>query len=158
VIGTKKKIAEHTACITEVISLRWITNCASLAKCQYELRPCHSSFCEEAELHHGKVGRERYSFALLANNAHTDVRHLDHAGIVPAIPDAADPLFRVVADETHYVRLLHWGTTVGHDGGQFSGDFDELVLEEVQTKLQFVVSHFKLIYFFYEVPARIHRQ
>lgn len=34
---------EKTACMTEMIKPRWMTNWASLAERRYELRPCQSS-------------------------------------------------------------------------------------------------------------------
>ncbi len=36
-------IAENTACMTEIMRPRWMTNWASFAERRYELRPCQRS-------------------------------------------------------------------------------------------------------------------
>ena len=72
---------------------------------------------------------------------HTDVRSLDHADIVPSVPDTADSLLSVVTDKTGDIGFLRWRASASYDGRELRRDLDELVAEHVETELTSRVSY-----------------
>jgi hypothetical protein len=63
----------------------------------------------------------------------TNICCLDHADIVPTISNAAHSFLSMLTDQSSNIGLLSRRTTAGDDGGKFGGNFDKLILEEIQT-------------------------
>ena len=135
---------------------RWITNCASFAERRYELRPCHrSSFVRWLNCVTEKSAANEACFPSFPTMPtprrgiaksmarptpmrviRTNVCSLDHANIIATISDATYPLPSVFANETSDISLLCWRTAACDDSRELRCNFDELVLEEVQTELE----------------------
>jgi hypothetical protein len=63
----------------------------------------------------------------------TDVGCLDHADIVPAISDAADPLLSVLPNEPGDIGFLGRRTSTSHYDGELSCYIDERRFVLIQT-------------------------
>ena len=74
------------------------------------------------------------------NTKLTDVGSLNHTNIVSTITDAAYTFHGMLPNKTSDVSLLSRRAPARNHSGELGSDFDELVLEQVQTKLNRHVS------------------
>jgi pyruvate/2-oxoglutarate/acetoin dehydrogenase E1 component len=68
------------------------------------------------------------------NGARTDIGCLDHAHVVPAVPNAADALLREAPDKSGDVCFLRRRALARDDNRELRRDLYELIFE--QAKLQ----------------------
>ena len=110
-----------------------------------------------AELGHGKVGDEGRLPALLPTmptpaavsasiafghgvsvktGQRTNIGSLDHAHVVPAIPDTTNALFGEIPDKTRDVCLLRRRAPTSEDSGKLGRDVNKLVLKQGEAELR----------------------
>ena len=81
------------------------------------------------ELGYGEIGSERCLFAFFPHNTNTNIRSLDHADVVSAVPDAAHSFLGKGANEARNICLLCRRTSTGDYRRKFRGNLDKLILE-----------------------------
>ena len=146
--------------MTEMMSPRWMTNCANLAERRYELRPFQRSslvrwlnwVTEKSAARNAclpslptmptpAVVSVSIAFAHGVSTKmgqRTDIGSLDHAHIVPAIADTTNALFGEISDNTRDVYLLRRRTPVRDDSAELGRDHNKLVLKQGKAELQWV--------------------
>ena len=61
-----------------------------------------------AKLSDGEVSCQRRLFSLLSHDPHAHIGRLDHAHIVPPVPNGTDRFLGVRAKQLHDLRLVSW--------------------------------------------------
>jgi hypothetical protein len=66
----------------------------------------------------------------------TDISSLNHRNIISSISNAANPLLRLLADQTSDIGFLSGRAPAGDDGSELGRELDELVAEMVDAELE----------------------
>ena len=70
----------------------------------------------------------------------TNVGSLDHTNVVSPIPNTTHAFLGMFPDEPSDISLLRRRTPACDHCGELCGDFDELILEQIQTELDGPIS------------------
>ena len=74
-----------------------------------------------AELSDGEVCGQRRLFPLLPHDSNPHVGRLDHAHIIPPIPDGAHRLLGVCSKQLHHLRLVSRRATAANNSWTLTG-------------------------------------